>query len=236
MNRVRHLPPDEMDTPPPAYPFSAPRSACKPGSVPRGDAIHRVRRFIAPAGVAVIYLGRRLPAASSGLPGARTGRAAPCPPRRASPLLGLAPGGGCLAARVTPSAGGLLHHLFTLARSTGDLPAAGARWRSVSVALSAGYPAWVLPSTVPCGARTFLTLRPTSGRPEASGVTGRDRPAGLGAISIITHHRALSRGLLRCLSVRFGASLRHTSSTAETQRAQGLKEKMLDSAPPTSPR
>jgi len=117
-------------------------------------------RSIASAGVAVIYLGRRLPAASSGLPGARTGRAAPWGRSElhpCSPLLGLAPGGGCLAARVTPGAGGLLHHLFTLARSTGDLPAAGARWRSVSVALSAGYPAWVLPSTAPCGARTFLT-------------------------------------------------------------------------------
>ena len=30
-------------------------------------------------------------------------------------LLGLAPGGGCLATRITASAGGLLHHLFTLA-------------------------------------------------------------------------------------------------------------------------
>ena len=168
------------------YSPSAPRSACKPGSVPRGDAIHRVRRFIAPAGAAVIYLGRRLPAASSGLPGARTGRATPravghgcgaqwiAPHTRSydpSPLLGLAPGGGCLAARVTPSAGGLLHHLFTLARSTDDRTAVGARWRSVSVALSAGYPAWVLPSTVPCGARTFLT--PPQGEARPPGQPGR---------------------------------------------------------------
>ncbi len=29
-------------------------------------------------------------------------------------LLGLAPGGGCLAARVATDAGGLLHHLFTI--------------------------------------------------------------------------------------------------------------------------
>jgi hypothetical protein len=34
---------------------------------------------------------------------------------RASLLLGLAPDGGYLAARVTTSAGGLLHHLFTFA-------------------------------------------------------------------------------------------------------------------------
>jgi hypothetical protein len=34
--------------------------------------------------------------------------------KRASPLLGLAPGGGCLAASIAAGAGGLLHHLFTL--------------------------------------------------------------------------------------------------------------------------
>ena len=33
---------------------------------------------------------------------------------RASFLLGLAPGGGCLAAGIAVGAGGLLHHLFTL--------------------------------------------------------------------------------------------------------------------------
>ena len=33
---------------------------------------------------------------------------------RPSLLLDLAPGGGCLAARVTTRAGGLLHHLFTI--------------------------------------------------------------------------------------------------------------------------
>jgi len=33
----------------------------------------------------------------------------------ASSLLGLAPGGGYLAIRITADAGGLLHHLFTLA-------------------------------------------------------------------------------------------------------------------------
>jgi hypothetical protein len=66
---------------------------------------------------AVIYLGQRLPAVSSSLPEARTGRAAPCPPKRVSPLLGLAPDGGCLAAHVTTDAGGLLHHLFTITRA-----------------------------------------------------------------------------------------------------------------------
>ncbi len=36
---------------------------------------------------------------------------------RISLLLGLAPGGGCLAVDITVNAGGLLHHLFTLTRS-----------------------------------------------------------------------------------------------------------------------
>jgi hypothetical protein len=73
------------------------KPAGKPGSVtPAG------------AGATIIYLGRQLPAASSGLPEAQMGRAIPLP------LLGLAPGGGYLAARVTTNAGGLLHHLFTI--------------------------------------------------------------------------------------------------------------------------
>jgi hypothetical protein len=42
----------------------------------------------------------------------------------------------------------------------------------------------VLPSTVPCGARTFLTLFP-----------GRDRLADLGATPMITHRRWLSRSV-----------------------------------------
>ena len=99
-----------------AYPCrylkSAPKPADKPGSVPW----HVAR-------VAVIYLGQRLPAVSSGLPGTRAGRAAPRPPKRVLPLLGLAPDGGCLAARVTTSAGGLLHRLFTITGATQVAPA-----------------------------------------------------------------------------------------------------------------
>jgi hypothetical protein len=40
--------------------------------------------------------------------------------------------------------------------------------RSVSVALSAGHPAWALPSTLPCGVRTFLE-RHTIPRPRPPG-------------------------------------------------------------------
>ena len=48
-------------------------------------------------------------------------------------LLGLAPGGVCLAADITADAGGLLHHLFTLAPciAWGNL---------LSVALAVGLP------------------------------------------------------------------------------------------------
>jgi len=66
---------------------------------------------------AIIYLGRRLPAASSSLPeglgtsSPRLGRVSPPVPR---PLLGLAPGGVCLAGPVTRTAGEPLPHLFTL--------------------------------------------------------------------------------------------------------------------------
>ena len=35
----------------------------------------------------------------------------------ASSLLGLAPGGGCLATHITVDAGGLLHRLFTITTS-----------------------------------------------------------------------------------------------------------------------
>ena len=64
---------------------------------------------------AIIHLDPTSPRGSSSLPEAREERAAPRPHKRALPLLGLAPGGGCLAADIAAGAGGLLHHLFTLA-------------------------------------------------------------------------------------------------------------------------
>ena len=114
-------------------------------------------------GVAIIYLGRRLPVASSSLPRTVAERAAPRPPKRTLSLLGLAPGGGCLATRVAAGAGGLLHHLFTITWLTGgqsgepSYPPPGCLL--FCGPLPSGHPAWVLPSTVPCGARTFLTLQ-----------------------------------------------------------------------------
>ena len=91
-----------------------------------------------------IPLGRRLLDGSSGLPGF-SGRAA-------LTLLGLAPGGVCRATRVTPGAGALLPHPFTLACARRTGPSAVCSL----LHCPAGRPDWVLPSTVPCGVRTFL--------------------------------------------------------------------------------
>ena len=89
--------------------------ACKPDSVPADE----------PA--VAIYLGPPLPAGSCGLPGT-IGRAT-------RSLFGLAPGGVWRAAAVTRSAGGLLHHRFTLACA-----ARAAIGGLLSVPLSVGSP------------------------------------------------------------------------------------------------
>jgi len=102
-------------------------------------------------GAAVIHLGLPLPAASCGLP-ASIGRAALKRSRREprSPL-DLAPGGVYQATAVTCGAGGLLHHRFTLT------PAPGAGAVCFLWHCPAGHPGSALPTTLSCGARTFLT-------------------------------------------------------------------------------
>ena len=84
-----------------------------------------------------------------------------------SSLLGLAPGGGCLAACITADAGGLLHHLFTVTSPPTPLPQAGERTeerRFVSVALFRQVsPPRGFPGAVPCGVRTFLGSSHTLG-------------------------------------------------------------------------
>jgi hypothetical protein len=81
------------------------------------------------------------------------------------PLLDLAPGGVCRAAPVTRSAGGPLHHRFTLAALSAEAgsTAVCSLWHC-----PAGRPGWVLPTTLPCGARTFLDGSPRRGRPADS--------------------------------------------------------------------
>ena len=103
---------------------------------------------------AVISLGEASPPRSSGLPG--TGNEA----SSLSSLFGLAPGGGYLAARITADAGGLLHHLFTIAACAAVCFCGPIR----QVAPPRG-----LPGAVPYGVRTFL------GR--ARGATAIARPA-----------------------------------------------------------
>src|SRR3954469_18578993 len=89
-----------------------------------------------------ISLGRRLPVASSDLPGSRNGsgqsasRQGPKARAGTAPLFGLAPGGVCRARPVTRPAGELLPRRFTL-----TAPTRGRRGGLFSVALSLlGYP------------------------------------------------------------------------------------------------
>jgi hypothetical protein len=92
-------------------------------------------------------------------------------------LSGLAPGGVCRAAPVARDAGGLLLHRFTLACSRTrrfeeirlSEPPAGFRRSLPSSAVCSllhfpsGHPAWALPSTLPCGVRTFLCVQRSPG-------------------------------------------------------------------------
>jgi len=91
----------------------------------------------------IIPLVPLLPAGSSNLPESSDG-----PPSDAL-LFGLAPGGACLAPDVTTETGELLPHRFTLTPPMG-----------VAVCFLLRFPArhrdWMLSSTLPCGARTFL--------------------------------------------------------------------------------
>ena len=74
---------------------------------------------------AIICLDRTSPHGSSSLPGANSSKgeatSSLLPAKRASPLLGFAPSGGCLAAHITAGAGSLLHHLFTLTSHAGGM-------------------------------------------------------------------------------------------------------------------
>ena len=68
-------------------------------------------------------------------------------------LFGLAPGGVCRASDVTTGAGELLPHRFTLTVGNSQFPKAVCfLWHFPS-----RHRDWALPSTLPCGARTFLS-------------------------------------------------------------------------------
>src|SRR6202007_2984960 len=109
----------------------------------------------------------------------RAGRPRSLAQEAAGSPLDLAPGGVYRAAAVTCGAGGLLHHRFTLAVAVRKRAAAAVcfLWHC-----PAGHPGSVLPTTLPCGARTFLTgpapgatARPTHPR---SGYAECRRPGG----------------------------------------------------------
>ena len=138
---------------------SGPRDelACRPGSVSAHLAVLRS---------ATIHLGLPLPTASCGLPADSGG-----PPSivragarlATGALLDLAPGGVYRAAPVARRAGGLLHHRFTLTTAAEADVAVCSLWHC-----PAGHPGWVLPTTLPFGARTFLEESPPRGRPASS--------------------------------------------------------------------
>src|SRR2546426_10696686 len=87
-------------------------------------------------------------------PGASDGPPAPC---LALLRVGFAEPAG------HPAAGELLPHRCTLASASAASRLR--RGRSLSVAPSAGHPAWALPSTLPRGVRTFLERSHARGRP-----------------------------------------------------------------------
>ena len=111
-------------------------SACKPGSVPRAGCPDRGDGH--PSRVAIADDLQR--------PTRVLGRAA-----LGRTLSGLAPGGVYRADPVTRIAGGLLHHRFTLTATTEVVEAVCFLWHC-----PAGHPGWLLATTLPCGARTFL--------------------------------------------------------------------------------
>jgi hypothetical protein len=113
-----------------------------------------------------ISLGRRLPGASSDLPGSRDGSGRPVAAAfgrglgdDTAPLFGLAPDGVYRARPVTRPAGELLPHRFTL---TADLTQALRLRRFIfcgTVPIRAAHrdtERWALPTIAPCGVRTFL--------------------------------------------------------------------------------
>ena len=81
-------------------------------------------------------------------------RAASHRPRTKSPLLGLAPGGGYLATRITARAGGLLHHLFTIT-ALRQLFVSVALFRQVHASRQFPRPG-CYPTPCSIGVRTFL--------------------------------------------------------------------------------
>jgi hypothetical protein len=121
------------EAPGPSAPRAPREHHCAAGQRRKWRASRPVGRVLCTRGCgpAAIHLGLPLPTASCGLP-ASIGRAVLKRSRRKRKIagrfpLGLAPGGVYQAARVTPGAGGLLHHRFTLTSPAGQGPDHGRR-------------------------------------------------------------------------------------------------------------
>src|SRR5215831_13541195 len=188
--------------------------ACRPGSVhPRGT-----RAGGHPSGTAVAgslvrstrehRAGRSQPLAQALRPGRRMG---PCD---------LAPGGVYRAARITPGAGGLLHHRFTLT------PGPAETWPGAVCSLwhcPAGHPGSVLPTTLPCGARTFLTGSCTHGPVRPPGRLAlptkdrRLRPTG-NVLLITRAGQTRAAGVTKGRPYRKAAARRHLRRTCLRRR------------------
>jgi hypothetical protein len=111
---------------------------------------------------AAISLGRALPRASSDLPGVQARRATSPPVRSCS-------GWGLPCRGRRRPRGALLPHLFTLAAGLSPRSAVCFLWRCPGRGPLEPR-RWALPTTLPCGARTFLDARPEGPR------RGRTRP------------------------------------------------------------
>jgi len=145
-------------------------SACRPGSVhplARADG-HPSRTAVAGS------LVRSTRGHRAGSPQSLAQSAS----KPADPL-DLAPGGVYRAAAVTCGAGGLLHHRFTLTSVPDGTEAVCFLWHC-----PAGHPGSALPTTLPCGARTFL---------DGPRMVHRDRPADSPGPMIRPRRRVVAR-------------------------------------------
>ena len=103
---------------------------------------------------AIISLGRRLPAASSNLPGSGNGS-----DRSVPAICRLLPVWSCSQWGLPcqcghPHRGALLPHLFTLTAASCETEAVCFLWHCPGP-----YGRWALPTTASCGARTFLRMK-----------------------------------------------------------------------------
>ena len=129
-----------------------------------------------PLRATAIGLGPPLPAASNGLPWSPAARAAPCRPcGRRPPLFGLSPGGACRAGNVAVPAVGSYPAVSPLPDPRG-LAVAGPSAVCFLLRFPWACARWALPTTRPCGARTFLGgLRPRGSPARSDGADSTTR-------------------------------------------------------------